>query len=46
MTIRDGQDDNYHHASINLASYTVGSSFQVRIRSLMSAAINLPNFFA
>jgi hypothetical protein len=39
QTISDGQDDNiYHHASINLASYTLGSSFQVRIRSLMSAA--------
>lgn len=39
MTISHGQDDNiYHHASINLASYTLGSSFQVRFRSLMSAA--------
>ena len=38
MTISDGQDDNvYHHASISLAGYTLGSSFQVRFRSLMSA---------
>jgi hypothetical protein len=36
MTISDGQDDNiYHHASINLAGYTLGSSFKVRFRSLM-----------
>ena len=38
MTISDGQDDNvYHHASIDLSSYTLTSGFQVRFRSLMSA---------
>ena len=38
MTISDGQDDNaYHHADINLSSYTLTSGFQVRFRSLMSA---------
>jgi hypothetical protein len=39
MTISDGQDDNaYHHSNIDLSSYTLGSSFQVRFRSLMSAS--------
>ena len=39
MTIADGQDDDiYHHASISLAAYTLGSSFQVRFKSLMSAS--------
>jgi hypothetical protein len=38
MTISDGQDDNaYHAASFDLAGYNLGSSFQVRFRSLMSA---------
>jgi hypothetical protein len=38
QTIIDGQDDNvYHHSDIDLSGYTLGSSFQVRIRSLMSA---------
>jgi hypothetical protein len=39
LTITDTQDDNiYHHADINLSGYSLGSSFQVRVRSLMSAA--------
>jgi hypothetical protein len=39
MTVSDGQDDNaYHAASINRSGYTLTSSFQVRIRSLMSAS--------
>jgi hypothetical protein len=39
QTITDGQDDNiYRHSDISLSGYTLGSSFQVRIRSLMSAA--------
>ena len=39
MTISDGQDDNvYHHASIDLSGYALTSGFQVRFRSLMSAA--------
>ena len=38
MTISDGQDDDtYHHADIDLSSYTLTSGFQVRFRSLMSA---------
>jgi hypothetical protein len=37
LTISDGQDDNiYHHSDISLSSYNLGSSFQVRFRSLMS----------
>ena len=36
LTVSDGQDDNaYHAASISLSGYTLTSSFQVRIRSLM-----------
>jgi len=39
QTIGDGQDDNvYHHSDIDLSSYTLTSSFQVRFRSLMSDA--------
>jgi hypothetical protein len=39
QTISDGQDDNlYHHSDIDLSDYTLGSSFQVRVRSLMNAA--------
>jgi hypothetical protein len=39
LTVVDGQDDNiYHHASISLSGYTLTSSFQVRIRSQMSAS--------
>jgi hypothetical protein len=37
LTVSDGQDDDaYHHADISLSSYSLGSSFQVRFRSLMS----------
>jgi len=39
QTISDGQDDNaYHHSDIDLSSYSLTASFQVRFRSLMSAA--------
>ncbi len=39
MTITQSQADNvYHHADISLSAYTMTSSFQVRFRSLMSAA--------
>jgi hypothetical protein len=39
QTISDEQDDNvYHHSDIDLSGYTLGSSFQVRIKSLMSAS--------
>jgi hypothetical protein len=42
LTVSDGQDDdNYHHADIDLSGYTLGSGFQVRIRSQMSAADDL-----
>ena len=38
QTISDGQDDNaYHHSDIDLSSYSLSGSFQVRFRSLMSA---------
>jgi hypothetical protein len=42
LTITDTQDDNiYHHADISLAGYTLGSSFQVRVRSLMGDSTDL-----